>query len=302
MNLSLAIQRYLNALTGELAPTTISWYRSHLLTLTTMFSQHEITTVSLDDLRSWRSVQLNQKIRYQEHLTRPPLPGGLATATQRSRIRAIRRFFAWLLEEHLIDHNPALRLKLPRKDHRPPKHNTNANLQKLLTATQDNSRDHALILFLAETGARVQGLVNLDIADLNLEHASATVTEKYDKSRQVYLTPRTIAALQTWLRIRPATSPAVFTSRSGCRLTRSGVYQLLKRVATRAGVTDRCNPHSFRHAYARSLIENGASLETVSALMGHSDIKITAEFYAIWTKKELQSRHEKFSRVAHLNE
>jgi len=303
MNLSTAVQCYLDAITGELAPTTITWYRSHLATLTALYGPQEITSLTITDLRSWRSVQLNQKSRYQDHPTRPPTAGRLAVATQRSRIRAVKRFFAWLTEEHLLNHNAALRLNLPRKEHRPPKHNTDADLQLLLEATASNPRDYALILFLAETGARVQGVSRLNIDDLDLAAATATVNEKYGKSRQVYLTPRTITALRSWLALRPAaTTPAVFTSRRRTRLTPNGIYQVLQRTAQRTGSEGRCNPHSFRHAYARSLIANGATLETVSKLMGHSSIKTTAEFYAVWNGKELQDRHTKYSRIAHLDE
>jgi site-specific recombinase XerD len=301
MDLETAFEHYANAITGELSPETVKWYESHLTNLVDMLGNRDIEEITANDLRRWRAAEFGRDMRYLNHPTRNPAEGGLSNATKRGRIRALRRFFAWLTEEHIIDRNPALRLRPPRKIEAVPKHNTDADLRALLDAAEKKPRDYALILFLAETGARVEGAHRLNIADLDLDNHTTTVREKYGKVREVYLTDTSVAALRNWLAARPKTeSRAVFTSRCGTRLTTSGLYQILKRTAERANVTGRWNPHAFRHAYARSLIENGASLEVVSKLMGHSNIRVTADTYAVWTNSELQEKHAQFSRIANL--
>ena len=70
---------------------------------------------------------------------------------------------------------------------------------------------------------------------------------------------------------------------------------MLKRLAKRAGVNGRFNPHAFRHGWARGALKNGADLGTVSQILGHSSIQVTAEFYARWADEELAQRHQKFS-------
>ena len=83
-------------------------------------------------------------------------------------------------------------------------------------------------------------------------------------------------------------------------MTVSGLNQALKRLARRAGVTGRCNPHSFRHGFARSFLQSGGDLATVAQILGHSSIRVTGDFYSAWSDKELAERHDQFSPIKHL--
>ena len=145
------------------------------------------------------------------------------------------------------------------------------------------------------------GLCDLRLSDLELEHQPprAMVREKGrggKKSRLVFCGPQTVAALYAWLAVRPDQDSGddhVFLGQRG-PLSEGGVYQVLRRLAKKAGIGGRFNPHAFRHAFARGALENGMDLGSVSQLLGHSNINVTAEFYGRWTKDELGRRHAEF--------
>ena len=104
--------------------------------------------------------------------------------------------------------------------------------------------------------------------------------------------------MAAWLTVRPTETDLVFPGQRG-QLQRSGIYQILKRLARRAGVTGRFNPHSFRHFFASSYVANGGDLETLRRLLGHSDLETTRQ-YLHFEQSVLQARHDALSPVARL--
>jgi len=193
----------------------------------------------------------------------------------------------------------------PRTGKGAPKGITLEDFQKLLTAAEESmcpERDRALLLFLADTGCRVGGLVGLTLADLNLGRRWAVVNEKFDKSRSVFLSEATAQALREWLDVRLEWDIAgdwVFLSHHGeGQLTVYGVNQLLTQLKERGGAEGRCNPHAFRHGFAREYLMNGRDLATLSDLMGHESVQTTRDFYAVFKRDELRRKHNEFSAVA----
>lgn len=285
---------------GEVATSTISWYRQRINSLIAFLGNVAIEEITIHDLRRWRAWLLEKKNRWASHSHKPEQEGGLSVWTIRGYVRAIRYFFNWLVEEGYLSNSPAQRLKPPPKPEEPPKAISTEDLKKLLDeAKATSARDYAIVCFLADTGCRVGGLVGLELADLELKRGRATVREKgrggQQKARTVYLGADTTAALEAWLEKRPLTdSDHIFLGQRG-PLKDNGVYQMLKRLAKRAGVNGRFNPHAFRHGWARGALENGADLGTVSQILGHSSIHVTAEFYARWADEELAKRHQRYS-------
>lgn len=300
MHIQDAQKKFVQSLHGEVSPQTVRWYRQRLTALAD-FLNGDIEAVTVDDLRRWRSWLLERDTLWQDHPSKPTINGRLSAQTIRGHIRAAKRFFAWLVEEGHLTTNPAGRLKPPPKPEEPPKAITTTDLNHLILAAKASSeRDYALVLFLADTGCRVGGVVGLQLRDLDLTKCRALVREKGRgggrKSRMVYFGAATCAALGEYLDKRPfvGMNDMVFVGRRGA-LGESGVYQLLQRLAEKAGINGRFNPHAFRHGWARGALENGADLGTVSQLLGHSSIAVTAEFYARWTNEELAARHRQFS-------
>jgi site-specific recombinase XerD len=221
--------------------------------------------------------------------------GGLSPYTLHGYARAWRTFFRWCVQQDYLHHNPAILLKQPPLPEQPPKALLPEDLARLLAVAHDDPRDYAIVCFLADTGCRVGGLVGLLLADLNFETGRAVVREKgcggERKSRTVYMKACTVEALRAYLRAHPCEAEArVFQGQRG-PLTTSGVYQLFKRLAHKAKITGRHNPHAFRHGFARGALQNGADIGTVAQLLGHSDVSITVRFYSRWSDEELKAKH-----------
>ncbi len=244
--------------------------------------------------------------RWTDHPLRPTAPGQLSLHTINGHIRAWRRLFRWLASEGYIEKNPAQRLKLARTPDEDPKAATGDDIKRLLQAAKESGpRDYALVCFLVDTGARVRGVASLTLEHLDLERRRAIVIEKSQKRervRRVYFSEITAMALAQWLAVRPdVAEPQVFLNlQRDTPLTPSGIYQVLKRLARKAGIEGRFNPHSLRHAFARRLLQQGADLGTVSQLMGHSTVDVTVRYYARWADDELRELHDKYSRMADL--
>lgn len=300
MLLSGGVARFLLSLEGVASPQTIIWYRAKLGALVAFLGDGEMDGVTTDDLRRWRVALTRQAERYADHPKRPTASGGLSVWTVHGHLRAVRRLFRWCVDEGLASRNPAARLEMPPLPKGPRRGIAEEDLERMVHVA-DDARDRALLLFLASTACRVGGAVGLRLDDLDMAHAQATVYEKgrggQRKARVVFLRPPACAAMAEWLRERPpAPHDRVFVGRKG-PLTRGGIYALLKRLAKRAGVTLRWNPHAFRHGAARGMLLRGAPLGQVSQILGHSGVAVTNDFYGVFANHELREAHTRYARV-----
>jgi integrase/recombinase XerD len=277
MQLVHAIAAFLDEQRGILALSTLQWYSTRFHWLEPI---HTLTlnTITTDDLRTiWQALATR-----------------MSPYTMYMIVVAWRRLFNWCVQRGHLARNPAAQLKKPSVPDEPPKAISSASSIRMLNAAQAHSeRDYAIVCLLIDSGARVGGLSGLRLGDLELERGRAIVHEKglggNRKSRTIHIKPRTVGAIRAWLDMRAVNGKSVFG------LASSGIYQMLERTAKRARVCGRFNPHSFRHAFARGLLENGADLATVSQLLGHSDVSVTVRFYARWSDAELHRKHAKFS-------
>lgn len=310
MNLNDALHGFIEAAQADnLAKTTIKWYAALLTPLVADFNQSGdsvVETVTTVRLRQYIVSLRERETRYGEQ--RPEKAGGLAAETISSHIRALHRFWKWCSVEYDMP-NPAAKIKHPGKGKSVPKGIAPDDLRNMLFAALENedeiaaARDTAIIMLLADSGCRAGGLLSLDVRDVNLEKRTAVVVEKGDKLRRIYFLPITALALARWLAMRPSTDdPALFVSlKNGAvvgRLKYSGLYQVLKRVAARAGVQGRFNPHSLRHGFARDYLLNGGDLATLAQILGHSSVEVTAHYYALFEQNQLAAQHDKFSPMA----
>lgn len=281
-------------------------YRQKLGALLAFLGDREADTVTAGDLRRFLVELRTRSTRYVGTANRREIPGGLAVASIAGYVRAVKRLFAWLLEEEAIPANPARRIKSPRLARGEPKAYHAEDFPRLLAATAGDDplsrRDRALLLFLADTGCRVAGLSGLCMADLDMEGMTARVTEKGAKVRRVPFSKPTRAALAAWLAVRPTVGHDRVWASLGTRgapwLTEEGIRQVLRRLGTRAGVTGPVNPHAFRHGFAREYLLNGGDLATLADLLGHSDVQVTWQHYAIFRTAELAVKHERHSPIA----
>ena len=312
MKLSEALALFIEARAAEgAADSTLTWYQQRVGRFVAWAGDPPLEAVGVGTIRGFLASLRGQVERYRDHPYKPPELGGLSPSTIRGYGRSLRQFFNFLAAEGLTDDNVMARIKLPKNGKRAPKGIAFEDLKRLLRATEQSvcpERDRALILFLADTGCRVGGLVSLTLSDLDLSKRRALVTEKGAKSRLVFFSQRTQDALrqwlsvrQTWMMVRDWTGDWVFLShKDGGPLTPSGVNQLLRRLRKRADVSGRANPHAFRHGFAKMYLMNGGDLASLADLLGHESVETTRQFYAVFRADELALKHDRFTPVGRL--
>lgn len=307
-----AYDHFLLACEAEgLSGESVKWYRYALKPVVARFRGMMLNEVTTVMLRQYLTALRGQPGRYMDAEQRPEQIGGLSTETIRGRIRALSRFFNWSMSEYDLLHNPMARIRMPPRERQLPKAIDPADLRRLIASCGDNqegARDRAILFFLTDTGCRAGGMLTLRPSDLHLHRRRAILREKGNRVRAVPFSSITAEVVARWLAVRPPDAETVFCSLGnslssflyGEPMTVSGLNQVLKRLARRAGVTGRCNPHSFRHGFARSFLQSGGDLATVAQILGHSSIRVTGDFYSAWSDKELAERHDQFSPIKRL--
>ena len=288
MTVNEGVERLLIALLAEgVKRETITWYRVRFARFLAMYGHLKLEDVLIDDVRSYLAGLREE---------------GMSPHYFYAHARVVRRLFKWLYEERLIDDGFWKRIKLPKLPPAEPKGVDMDDVRKLLSACESTvagRRDTAIILFLLDTACRVGGLCTLKMEDIDLDHGVAMVHEKGDKARKVLFGGRTRGAILDWIRVRPfEKNPFLFTSlRDSQEMNGNLVIQMLRRLAKRAGVQGRVNPHAFRHGFAREYLKKGGDLASVSDLLGHSQITVTKANYAVFLVEEHREKHEAYSPV-----
>ena len=274
-----------------LSGKTIRWYRQELERYAAFTVANHLDWLETSTVRAFLAeVQSTRSGR--------GVDGHVSVATVRAYHRTLRVWFRWLVAEGHIERTPMDRVRAPRADQTPPKTISADDFFALLNAARGNQRDYALVLFLADTGVRDAELRGLRLGALDMHLRHALVFGKGRKARMVFFTEETAEALASWLRVRPTETDLVFPGQRG-PLASCGVYQILRRLAHRAGVKGRFNPHAFRHFFASCYVANGGDLETLRRLLGHADLETTRQ-YLHFDQAVLQARHDVLAPVARL--
>jgi integrase/recombinase XerD len=213
---------------------------------------------------------------------------------------ALRTFHRFLVSERLCTGNPTGQVAAPRSLAPLPKTLSPYDVEALLAAPKGDeplaARDRAMFEILYATGLRVSELVTLKLSDLQLDVGYLTAFGKRSKQRIVPLGAAAIDELRDYLvSARPRfdrtqSSTFVFLNRSGEGLTRQGFWKIIKRRAREAGIHRNITPHTLRHSFATHLLENGADLRSVQAMLGHADIS-TTQIYTHVTRERLRQIH-----------
>ncbi|HEX9864467.1 MAG TPA: site-specific tyrosine recombinase XerD [Acidimicrobiia bacterium] len=210
----------------------------------------------------------------------------LAPATVGRKLAAIRGLHRFLVIEGLRAEDPTLLLESPRRPDPFPKALTVDEAIGLMEtpdlSTVKGRRDSALLEFLYGTGARVSEAVGLDLGLLDLEDRVVIVTGKGSKQRLVPLGGKAVTAIARWLpdRIelfnRNQRGDPLFLNMRGRRLSRQGMFEVVRHNARRAGISpEKVSPHVLRHSAATHMVEAGADLRTVQEILGHATISTT---------------------------
>lgn len=227
----------------------------------------------------------------------------LSARSQARALVALRQLFRFLKAERLCELNPTEDIDLPRFGRRLPQFLTVAEVDSLLAApdrrTERGLRDAAMLETLYATGLRVSELLRLRLGDVNFDAGYLVAFGKGRKERLVPLGELAIAGLRTYLETarsaftKGRATNTLFLSPRGRAMSRQGFWKLIGRYAVAAGIRKRISPHKLRHSFATHLLEGGADLRAVQAMLGHVDIG-TTEIYTHLSRTHLRGVYDRF--------
>lgn len=246
---------------------------------------------------------------FRLHLNRQPgtKVGGrvepMKRRTQNYYLIAVRAFLKFLRKRGIESLNPE-RIELAKVPERSLDLISASELKRLMNApdvkTLQGKRDKAILALLFSTGLRISELTALSIDDVDLTRDEFSVRGKGDKVRVVFLSEPAKQRIKDFLKKRTDLDDALFirygrkaNDGGELRLSPRAVQRLLKKYATLAGITRKVTPHVIRHSFATDLLQNGADLRSVQALLGHANIA-TTQVYTHVTDKHLRDVHKKF--------
>lgn len=273
-NIVRSYQRYLKLQRGY-SPNTLEAYVRDLEKL-------------LDYLKQENRSVLDVKLEDLQHFAAGLHDIGIGPRSQCRILSGVRSFYRFLQLDGYRDDDPTELLESPVLGEHLPEVLTTAEVDTLEDSIDrskwEGQRNRAIIEVLFSCGLRVSELVNLKLTDLYLTEQYVRVFGKGSKERLVPISPRAIRELQLWFMdrnqmvIKPGEEDYVFLNRRGTHLTRVMILIMIKRQAEVAGIAKTISPHTLRHSFATALLEGGADLRAIQALLGHESIG-TTEIY-----------------------
>jgi integrase/recombinase XerD len=292
-SLDVGIQQFLDHLRveRELTPATVEAYGRDLAGFAQFAAGRKTSRVD--------SVRAMDVLDFLVHLNERKL----AARSQARRLVALRQLFRFLKNERLIGVDPTEDIDLPRFGRKLPDYLTVDEVDRLLGSpdrrTARGLRDAAMIEVLYATGLRVSELVKLRLRDLNFDAGYLMATGKGRKERLVPVGEAALDAVRAYVEGSRATFAGhravdtLFLTHHGRAMTRQGFWKLLGRYARAAGIRKRISPHKLRHSFATHLVERGADLRAVQAMLGHADIG-TTEIYTHVSRGHLRAVYDRF--------
>ena len=276
------IQDFLNFLETEkgYADNTIAAYRNDL----TQFLRHMEEQHKHPEESAWGEVDKDRIIGYVLNLKEREY----TSSTVARKVAAIKSFFHYLVAEGILKGDPTATLDSPKVKKRLPKAISREDIERLLAAPAEgvsakSQRDRALLELLYASGVRVTELVSLDMDDVNLASGSVRVRGRkaLNKERVIPIGDRALGPLQTYLdrgRLQLMSAPderALFLNHRGQRLTRQGLWLIIKHYVDEVGIAEDVTPHTLRHSFAAHKLSQGKSLQDIQKLLGHANISTT---------------------------
>jgi integrase/recombinase XerD len=216
---------------------------------------------------------------------------------------AIKSFFRFLIQEGRTTNNPGQFFQSAKLWKHLPQVLTVDEVKALLTKPDMRSwkgiRDRAILELLYATGMRVSEISDMRLEDLNLELEFVRPMGKGRKERIVPLGNKAKSAVKTYLeKVRPklsksASVPFLFLSRRRRKISRQGIWKIIKSYVAGLGIEKKVTPHTLRHSFATHLLERGADLRLIQEMLGHSDIS-TTQIYTHLDTERLKAVHRKY--------
>jgi integrase/recombinase XerD len=270
-----------------LAPNTLAAYDRDLRKL---LEFAEARQVSVLDLKQGDVAEFIGSLRER----------GLQARSQARAVFALRGFYRFTLREGLTDHDPMENLRAPKAFRGLPRYLTPGQVEALLeapdVATPLGVRDRAILEVMYATGLRVSELIGLRTDNVDLDLGLVRVLGKGGKERLVPLgrvARRWVEKYVAQVRGTLTGRPTLFVNQRGGSLSRMGLWGIVRRHAVTAGVQRILTPHVLRHSFASHLLERGADLRSLQAMLGHADIS-TTQIYTHVTRERLRQLYDQF--------
>lgn len=266
-------------------------YLKRFLDFSGVKSVSAITDETLREYRLW----LNRQKGTRDNLKKN---------TQNYHLISLRVFLKYLAKRNIKSLSPD-RIELAKTGGRELDLITSQELGRLLSAPdgkdEKSLRDRAMLELLFSTGLRVSELCALDRDSIDLSREEFSVRGKGEKVRLVFLSDDAKQAIKDYFKERKDMSESMFVNLSKIngtkgmsnRLTTRSVERIIKHYAIKAGIGRKVTPHTMRHSFATDLLQNGADIRSVQAMLGHSSVS-TTQIYTHFTDRQLKDIHKKF--------
>ena len=255
---------------------------------------------------------LDVKLEDLEHFAAFISDLGIGPRSLARILSGVRQFYRFLVIDGYLEVDPTELLESPKQPDHLPEVLSTAEVDLLEQAIDlskwEGHRNRAIIEVLFSCGLRVSELINLKLSNLYIEEQYIRVMGKGSKERVVPISPRALDELNYWfadrnvMKIKPGEEDYVFLNRRGQHLTRTMILIMIKRYAVEAGIKKTISPHTLRHSFATSLLEGGADLRAIQAMLGHESIGTTEIYTHIDTSTLRQEILEHHPRNIQYNE
>ena len=247
---------------------------------------------------------LDVKLEDLEHFAAFISDLGIGPRSLARILSGVRQFYRFLVVDGYLEIDPTELLESPKQPDHLPEVLSTAEVDLLEQAIDltkwEGHRNRAIIEVLFSCGLRVSELTNLKLSNLYVDEQYIRVMGKGAKERLVPISPRALDELNYWfadrneMKIKPGEEDYVFLNRRGHHLTRTMILIMIKRYALEAGIKKTISPHTLRHSFATSLLEGGADLRAIQAMLGHESIGTTEIYTHIDTstlRQEILEHH-----------
>ena len=303
--------------TGKNSKDIVSRYRRYLK-LEKGYSANTLDAYMRDVDKHLRYLAVEQvdvldvKLEDLEHFAAFISDLGIGPRSLARILSGVRQFYRFLVIDGYLEVDPTELLESPKQPDHLPEVLSTAEVDLLEQAIDlskwEGHRNRAIIEVLFSCGLRVSELTNLKLSNLYIEEQYIRVMGKGSKERLVPISPRALDELNYWfadrnvMKIKPGEEDYVFLNRRGQHLTRTMILIMIKRYAVEAGIKKTISPHTLRHSFATSLLEGGADLRAIQAMLGHESIGTTEIYTHIDTSTLRQEILEHHPRNIQYNE
>jgi integrase/recombinase XerD len=247
---------------------------------------------------------LNVSLEHLQHFAASLFDIGISPRSQSRILSGIRSFYRYLLTDGFIADDPTELLEFPQIGEHLPEVLSTEEIDRMEAAIDlskwEGHRNRAIIEVLFSCGLRVSELIGLKLSSLYIDEQFMRVLGKGAKERLVPISPRAIRELAFWfddrqqMTIKRGEEDYVFLNRRGAHLTRTMILIMIKQTAVAAGIKKTVSPHTLRHSFATALLEGGADLRAIQAMLGHEHIGTTEIYTHIDTttlRQEILEHH-----------